>query len=441
MKLSIKFKLPLIMLVVFILNAAALILFYRLFIDREVKSGFEAQYKNLSVICREIASGISTRYPDMENIKNYVREEAEKKKLKISINDSKNNLLFSAYHKDTWGALFREKEFVLNDGRVQFIIEVERSHALQRILGLDLASSMIYFSVSMLFIILLLLVAYLHHSIVYPLTLLEKNIENINYKGRTLPLALHRNDEIGALSSKFADMVKKLETAYNQQIDMISSISHDLKTPLTSIMGYIERLLLGSVKTEEKKQEYYKIVYKKSQDIENLIEEFTDFAKNEMDCARIEKTPVNVREFYNSICSEYSQELQVFNVDFEFNSDVNEDIWMEVDIKKIRRVFANLISNSLKYSSGPLKVTLRCTADKNSVTFSVEDNGKGVPPEELSSIFNKFYRVDKARSPGKGGTGLGLAICKSIIEGHGGEIKAYSACDNGLGITFALPLA
>lgn len=113
---------------------------------------------------------------------------------------------------------------------------------------------------------------------------------------------------------------------------------------------------------------------------------------------------------------------------------------MDIDVKKIRRIIANLVANSLKYVDPPIIIKMLCRVENRKVVFIIEDNGEGVPQEELNSLFEAFYRVDKSRSREKGGSGLGLAICRSIVESHNGYIKAYNISNGGFGVEFRLPI-
>jgi signal transduction histidine kinase len=177
-----------------------------------------------------------------------------------------------------------------------------------------------------------------------------------------------------------------------------------------------------------------------------LIAEFTDYVTSNFENSTTgSKDVVNLKEFFETVSAEYLVELKSKGIDFKWSYDARAlqaaegDYYLEVDMQRIRRVFANLVSNSLKHANTLRQISFQCLVVKNQVTFSVEDDGPGVPPDELEVIFAKFYRVDKSRSREKGGSGLGLAICKNIIENHGGTIRAYLTEAGGLGIAFSLP--
>ncbi len=137
---------------------------------------------------------------------------------------------------------------------------------------------------------------------------------------------------------------------------------------------------------------------------------------------------------------EYEQELLEHHGELTLECRIPPGVVMTVDRDKFKRVFDNLISNSVKYSKDHLKIMMICVQDGSNLKFSIEDTGAGVVPEEFTKIFDQFYRVDKSRSREQGGSGLGLAICRRIVEAHGGKIWAYAPEDGGLGISFVIPM-
>ncbi len=233
--------------------------------------------------------------------------------------------------------------------------------------------------------------------------------------------------------------VQRLKDSYTQQNEIIVAISHDIRTPLTSIMGYIERMFMKNL-TREKTEEYLDIVYRKAKDIENLLEELTDYSLNEAEREN-ERQSVNIFEFIEKEIKIHESEMKMHNIQFLFENHVKQKVYINVNIKKIRRVFTNLIENAKKYAEKEnLTIRISIKEEKDYIYFTVEDNGEGVKFEELHSIFHKFYRTEKSRSRKKGGTGLGLTICKNIIEKHGGKIWAFKSELGGLAISFSLPI-
>ncbi len=436
MRLSIKVKLPIIIFVFFILNMLSLIIFFRMSSFNTLRDDFRVYINEIMKTSGIVMEGIEEAYPDKLKTSEFISKISHEKNVSVLVKDTSQQIAFAADGREKGIFKYNTKDIVSIDGKVVYTVEIGHSFTLLK--NLLNNTDIVIFEVVVLFISVLLLVIYLHFNIVKPLEILKRSLRTVNNYNNKLSLKFKQGDEIGELYRNFEDMVQRLEMSQSQQLEMISSISHDFKTPLTSVMGYVERLMGSGSMPEEKKQEYYKIIYKKSQDIEKLIEDFSDYTKNEVDCKKLKKERFSVKEFFNSICREYFIELQSYNAEFKTYCSVNANAVMDVDVKKIRRVFANLISNSLKYAQAPVIIKASCEIKGDKIVFTVEDNGKGVPEEELSNIFNKFYRLDKSRTPERGGSGLGLAICRSIVESHRGKIWAYNSQNGGLGVSFTV---
>lgn len=226
-----------------------------------------------------------------------------------------------------------------------------------------------------------------------------------------------------------------------KQTTAMAAISHDLKTPLTSIKGYIERLMKGRVQSEEKRQEYYQIIYRKATEIEKLTQDLSEYVSNDNHPLLVRKK-VSLASFARSLASEYEEELPAFSAEISYISSIEGNPFLFVDEQRIRRVFANIIHNALNHAHAEsyVRIWFRVYTENRKAVFELEDNGPGVPAEELGKIFEPFYRVDKARSKVKNGSGLGLAICKGMIEKQDGDIHAYLPTKGGLGIKIVLPI-
>lgn len=442
MRWSIRFKLPFMVFLVFLMVGLSVFFYYRFFVLESGERSLQISREALDRASVEIAQGISYRYPDSDQIRAYVEDMAQKGKMNIFVYDTNKKLVYQAESHHSKMFEMKSSAFVPINAQTILLLETETTFAVKDILGLSILESFVFFTLIILLLILLLLVIYLHFYIVKPLSLLQNSFGLVGYaKYKQLAsLPLKRKDEIGDLAAGFEEMVKKLHDSHDQQMEMISSISHDLKTPLTSIRGYMERLLFSDIKTEEKKREYYRIIYQKAEDIQQLLQDFSDYTQNEAECTKLNQEKVGLKKFFLSICDEYAEELQAYHADFAYRTEIPEHSLIMIDIGKIRRVIANLISNSLKYADPPIKVSMSCTVLNGLAVILIEDNGGGVPAEDLANIFNKFYRADKSRSSETVGAGLGLAICKRIIESHNGSIHAYNRPDGGFGIRFTLPL-
>lgn len=285
-----------------------------------------------------------------------------------------------------------------------------------------------------------ILAVYLHFNITKPLQLLNTRLKRVNIS-RPVILSSKRRDEIGELYNHFNEMEDRLYQAHKEQIGMIAAMAHDLKTPLTTINGFVELLALQKNLSEKETQEYYELILKKTKHIAELINTFSSYTKGEVELDALDMKSVPAQKLFASIATEYETELAGFDFELAWENSFKANQHITIDEHMIRRVFGNLFSNAVRYGERKdLKVYMRGYVRGEYAFFQVEDNGVGVPEKELPLLFQKFFTVDKSRQNQNGGMGLGLASCKSIIEHHGGEISAFHSHYGGLGIRFALPL-
>lgn len=405
---------------------------------------FDVFKDHLYRINEEIGGRINAYYPDRDRITKYLEEVSVQKNIKITVYDADGNKITGADRRKGYGLSLELKNFTVVGRKDIYVVELVYPFSIENLGELDSFQKIRNAALILLAVALILLIIYLHFSLVRPLTMLNRGMAALNYhqSGLAVPSQTQRQkDELGDLARKFAEMQHRLAVSYREQTEMIASISHDLKTPLTSILGFLERLMSSNL-SKERQLEYQEIIRQKARDINELVNEFNDYVTSDLDEASPGgKEVVNLKGFFETTGAEYSAELTGKGIDFHYIANLNrDDFSLEIDPQKIRRVLANLISNSLQHAERPGKITFQCTVSKDQAVFSVQDDGPGVPPAELGSIFEKFYRVEKSRSRAKGGAGLGLAICRRIIESHGGNIRAYLPQEGGLGISFSLPL-
>jgi Signal transduction histidine kinase len=303
-----------------------------------------------------------------------------------------------------------------------------------------------YLSIAILFLAVFIgasfavLSIYLHFKITKPIRILNERLESASTE-HSSPLPDDRRDEIGTLYSQFNKMEVRLQQSREEQLGMIAAIAHDLKTPLTSINGFMELLSTRHDISEQDKQEYYELVLKKSQQIGTLINTFSTFAKQEFELETMDRQPSDVYRLFENIIEEYDVELSGLGFMLKWENKFVPNTFAMIDESAIRRTFGNLFSNAVRYGNkSDLCVYLSGYTDKGRVCFQIEDNGVGVPDDLLPLLFQKFYTVDKARQSENGGTGLGLAITKSIVEHHGGTIQAFRSPHGGVGVQFTIPM-
>lgn len=282
---------------------------------------------------------------------------------------------------------------------------------------------------------------YFHFHITKPIQLLNTRLTQVNIGHSRTSLFSRRKDEIGELYNHFNEMEERLYQAHKEKVEMIAAIAHDLKTPLTSITGFVELLSMHKNLSEKEKQEYYELVFKKSKHMVELIDAFSTFTNEEVTLETIETNAVEAYKMFEDIAAEYETELSSFDYRRKWSHSFKTKELIMVNEHMIRRVYGNLFSNAVRYGEKKdITVYMTGYVRGKSAYFQLEDDGVGVPALEISSLFNKFFTVDRSRQMDYGGKGLGLASSKSIIEHHGGNISAFHSSYGGLGIRFSLPL-
>lgn len=291
-----------------------------------------------------------------------------------------------------------------------------------------------------------LLLIWIYTGINVPLNNLRKATKNIAEGNLNFTLDVSGDDEISDLCRDFEEMRKRLleSTESKMQYDrenkeLISNISHDLKTPITAIKGYVEGIMDGVADTPEKMDRYIRTIYNKTNDMDRLINELTFYSK--IDTNRIPYTfnKINVKEYFQDCVEEIGLDLESKGFEFSYMNGVEDNVEVIADAEQIKRVIDNIVGNSVKYmDKSPARIIMRVTDVGDFVQVEIEDNGKGIGSKELPYIFDRFYRTDASRNSSRGGSGIGLSIVKKIIEDHGGKIWASSKLGSGTVMYFVL---
>lgn len=237
-------------------------------------------------------------------------------------------------------------------------------------------------------------------------------------------------DEIKNLAENINNMASEIESrieaerrAEKTKSELITNVSHDLRTPLTSVMGYIGLIKDGKYENEEVMKEYLNIAFNKSNQLKELIEDLFEYTKLNNRGIILEKNKVNIVEFLSQIIEEYIPLFEENNIEV-VKKFVDEKYIVEIDAGKMVRVFENLFSNAIKYSFKPGEVVVSTYENDGYVNIVIKNKGENIPKEKIDRLFDRFYRLDEARNSNTKGSGLGLAISKNIIELHKGKIWA-----------------
>ena len=242
--------------------------------------------------------------------------------------------------------------------------------------------------------------------------------------------------EVRDLYESYEEMRLKLKENAGEKIEnednnreLITNISHDLKTPITAIKGYVEGIMDGVADSPEKMDKYIKTIYNKANDMDRLINELTIYSK--IDTNRIPYTflRLNVADYFNDCVEEVGVELESKGIELNYTNLVDANTRIIADPEQLKRVINNIISNSVKYMDKEKEksiIDIRILDEADAIKVEIEDNGRGISPKDLPNIFDRFYRSDSSRNSSKGGSGIGLSIVKKIVEDHGGYIYATS---------------
>lgn len=281
-------------------------------------------------------------------------------------------------------------------------------------------------------------------SILKPVDKLIKAADEIRSGNLDHPVEKTGNDELGKLSDTFESMriqLKESDELQNKyeasRKELIASISHDLKTPMTSIQGYIKGLLDGVANTPEKTARYLETIDRKADDLDGLIDELFLYSKLDLEREPFHFETVDLRAYL----TDYMEELRfsLSGVSVSFDADPAKKYEVAADREKLNRAVENIIQNALKYmDKGTPEISVQLQDKEEYAEVRIQDNGSGIPQEAVPHIFDSFYRTDASRNSGTGGSGLGLAIVKRIIEEHGGRIWAESQVGAGTAICFTL---
>lgn len=289
-------------------------------------------------------------------------------------------------------------------------------------------------------------VFWIYRSVMQPLAKMQVAAKNIRDGNLDFEIHTESKDEFGDLSRDLEDMRKRLKDNAEEKLrydkqskELISNISHDLKTPVTTIKGYAEGILDGVADTPEKVDRYVRTIYNKASEMDTLINELTLYSKIDTNRIPYNFNIISVNDYFNDCAEDLSMELEGRNVEFDFFNYVDTDVRVIADAEQIKRVIHNIVNNSVKYMDKPKgKINLRVKDVGDFVQVEIEDNGKGIAAKELPNIFDRFYRTDASRNSSKGGSGIGLSIVKKIVEEHGGKIWANSRENTGTTMCFVL---
>lgn len=298
------------------------------------------------------------------------------------------------------------------------------------------------------FIIANIIISYLFSKrILTPIARLKKATSEISHGDLNFEIVEDGDSEIKDLCSDFEKMRIQLKNSIHMKMKyddnrkmLVSSISHDLKTPITSIKGYVEGILDGVANTPEKLQHYLRTIYSKSQQIDKMIDDLLLYSKLDLNQIPFNFEKTDIASYFTDCTQECSFELNKSNINISLKNNLNQSKYVMIDRERFMRVVINIINNSKKYMGDTKNRSILIDLRENnaSIIIEIRDTGCGIDKNHIDKIFDRFYRTDSARTETKG-SGLGLAIAKQIVEGHKGKIWAVSEEGSGTSIIISLP--
>ncbi|MBC1273170.1 sensor histidine kinase [Listeria booriae] len=377
----------------------------------------------------------------------YSSSELSKKSLLVHMPEYELNNLNMRGTIDNQGDLFRyiKFDFLYSEGSHGSVMVLQPENSYTEIMqkwGIPIVGIILLFG----FLVIALLSYFVAKSVIQPILHLKEGAEKIEAGNLDFEMEKTKGkNEIATLISTFEKMRIRLKKSLevqeqyeNNRKELLSNISHDLKTPITSIVGYIEGIQDGVANTPEKQAKYLEIAHTKAKDMNALIDELFLFSKLDL-----HKEPFYMRSVdLNALLAQIAEESEFSFPDAQISLTVpDEKLMTKADREKLKRVFENLIHNSMKYmDKTQAKITIQLEKQQDMAIVTFADNGKGIPDANLNAIFDRFYREEQSRNSNTGGSGLGLSIAKQIVEEHQGRIWATSELGVGTAVCVALPL-
>lgn len=349
----------------------------------------------------------------------------------------------TGYYYNDLEQYVQQIDFRFSDGSAGSVFIITRANAL---ISRQLLFNMVIAIICILCLTSMVLTYWMQKSVFNPINQLNVAMRKIKEGNFDYALPTDVKGEIGDLYRNYEDMRLRLKESTEEKRqneernkELISNISHDLKTPITAIKGYVEGIMDGVADTPEKVDKYIRTVYNKANDMDRLINELAVYSNIDNNRIPYNFHRINVVDYFEDCVEEVGLDLDSMNIRLNYSNMVASDVIVIADPEQMKKVINNIISNSVKYMDKPQGIIdIRVLDEADSIRVEIEDNGKGIAQKDLQNVFERFYRTDASRNSAKGGSGIGLSIVKKIIEDHGGYIWATSREGEGTCMHFVL---
>ena len=349
----------------------------------------------------------------------------------------------TGYYIDSMAKMVKQLDFTFEDGSEGSIFIITRAVSLvsRKFLG-GMFTSMVV----ILLFTAIILTRWLEGNFFDPINKLNIAMNNIRDGNLDYRLQTSEQGEIGNLYKNYEEMRLRLKESAEeklererQQRELITNISHDLKTPITSIKGYVEGLMDGVANTPEKQERYIRTIYNKANDMNTLINELTLYSQIDNDKIPYNFHKINVADYFGDCVEEIGMDMESRGITLNYSNMVSPDTMIVADPEQLKKVINNIVGNSVKYMDKEEgRIDIRILDEQDSVRVEIEDNGKGIAAKDLPNIFDRFYRTDESRNSAQGGSGIGLSIVRKVIEDHGGYVWATSREGEGTCVHFVI---
>ena len=408
---------------IFLLNFILIGGYFKYFLIPQLSIAIEANNDQLNDDLIEILGEVKIS----SNLYKTIDKFAKDKKIDIYIERLDGTVIYNN-NNSLWnkGSISHVTKFFEYNDNI-YIIKLHKETNTEDIPALN---NFIIFEIIVILVIVLIFLETTNQRVFSPVERLQKSIKN--YKFGIKPSKTSGHSEFDIIQNNFVELVDALEDEKEKQNRIIASISHDIKTPLTSILGYSDRLLNAKL-DENRKNDYIEKIHNKAITLRDLTEEFDDYLScNLKDTLKREDIPIN--DFLNVIRKDYKDDLAEKGIKLFIQNDCEGEV-LHIDSAKMKRVFSNIIANSARYTPKKGKINIKCKKIDKYIEFTISDNGEGVAEKDLNRIFEPLFTSDPSRKI----SGLGLSICKEIVENHGGYIYARNNENKGLEHLYQLP--
>jgi signal transduction histidine kinase len=274
-------------------------------------------------------------------------------------------------------------------------------------------------------------------SISRPLARMTRAAQEMSRGNYDQKLELGGKDEVGRLAQAFDVMAGEVSYSHQMMRDFLANVSHELKTPLTSIQGFSQAMEDGAISTPEQYKEAAHIINEESQRMRELVDDLIDLSRLESGQAVLERGTVDLGELLRGLGRRFERQARARDVTLTL--DLAESATMAGDGRRLEQVFSNLIDNAVRHTPAKGVTTVRSQLAAGAVRVSVSNTGSFIPAEDLDRVFERFFQLDRNRSSGNGGAGLGLAIAREVVQAHHGTIEAHSDRERGTDFVVTLP--